>query len=448
MHEDRAIFAGSLRPATAVLVVSLLAGSLVGCIPGKILGDVLSGLLSDVNTVIQNSIASGEAAAISTALVVQQAIENARSAFAADLNQAIDKVSEDVRNVMSRLETDVRELEGRVHKLLRHATQDAQQLINSMPLTNKNPQITSYTPRYVSSLRKDDTITVTLRGNWPLAMETSKTPTIVAAGRTIEPVALLTQEMAFNIPAAAFPSPKQDEFLGTSLEVTIPYESGVIFKTLKPGVFRLLLVTLPTTPVRSLKLTNTVTKKERITQLRRSPSAGSGASTVYGVESYSTCKEGVLDPVQIRPSSGGWKLDTETFQIVKTVERNAANVDVRIEATEDLAQVTARTKPACVDFVLRVSTGSGAVSFYVLYSQYRDVDSTSNSTTELPLNWGDQINIPVTPNGWKVEAVMFDGRSMEFTDTGTDLSEPPYLQVVNQGKTIQISAPASNGLGL
>lgn len=98
------------------------------------------------------------------------------------------------------------------------------------------------------------------------------------------------------------------------------------------------------------------------------------------------------------------------------------------------------TKAKCF---LGISDGSGEVWFYVSYTEQEPVTTTTPLTENLPLGWGSQLVRPVDPANWTLTATLFNGSVLQFNSTD---NSHEYLQVLDEGSSIQISAPATDNL--
>lgn len=448
---------------TSLLAIALLL--FPACQPGNPLGDVLDNMTNDVNSVITNAINSSDAAALSAAAVVLQEIDNAESAYATQLNTSLENLNANIQSVISRLETDVRDLQSGVLKAMKQAASDAHLLLNQIPFTNKNPQLGGYAPQLVAFGGKGPSVcppgtpdpgagcqTFHLSGNWPLANQQKQMPKLHVGNATLDPVGLTTTAMDFDVPVGLLAPQSATQFADNSLELDLPYQQGSVFKSIKPGVFRLLVTELPTSPVQSLTLTNNQPVTGTQTQQKRMPAAASGVGSTYSLESYSTCRNDVLTPPlsilpDPTPPGSPYKWQLQTYQIQTPVLRNSAAVHITMSAWQaNLGQLQAHTEPGtpCLPGVF--SSGSGDVSFFVNYTEQITVVTSTPTTTPVQLGWGWNQVIPVSPHNWRLDALMFDGRHISYTTNGEDPSNPPFLKVVDQGNNVQISSPGTDGM--
>ena len=407
-------------------------------VPTDSLGSVLSGLSNDVTTVIQNATADAEATVLSVAGQVQDAIDNAESAFANDLDHSVNNIADAERSAVSQLQALVNDLQSGATDLLRTATADAQQLINSLPFTNKNPQVTSYTPRLTAAPSPSGSVEVTVNGNFVWAFQKQLQPSLHVGGTSYEPNELTTQQLGFSLPAAIFTS-QPDALSPVSLELIAPYESGVIFKSVTPGTFHLLVTVLPPSPVKSLTLSTVTTQPGTATNVVTEPAGASSSGGGWHLDSFD-CKD--HDLTETISADNGWTIVPSTAQVTYIENKSPNAASVSLAVAQSSITVTARTKANCF---LGVSDGSGDISFFVTFTEEQPVTKITPVTKTLTLGWGDQLVEPVTLHNWEVSATLFNGTVLQFS--GTDNSHE-YLSVLDQGTTVQISAPSTDNLNL
>lgn len=335
--------------------VSLLMTLLVsGCLPSPIgpsIGSILQGLTNSVDSIIANATTDAESDILTAAGSVESAISDAASAYAQDLNLTINQVSNTVSSSIAQLQNLVGSLQTTILQTLQAATNDAQQLVNEIPFTDKNPQVTSYSPHFIQQ-GNSATIQVTINGNFVYAAQAHLTPTLDVNGTTIHPV-----------------------FHSTALDS-----------------FSLLITVLPAKPVTSLTL---YTKQQgEITQNIVEP-PGAPASGGWYLESYSTCQtQTFTDKFGADP---GWTIIPSSVSAQIISERDPGNVQVTAIGDTASAQINAMTEPGgfCVPGI--GSNGSGDVNFYLTYTEEQSTYSTVS--TPVSIGWSSNPFLHVVNNG-------------------------------------------------
>jgi hypothetical protein len=418
-----------------------------GCGPAEAtVGSLLEPLRAKVNAILVEAGTQGQALLVTAAGQVDLAVSNAESAFADELNTAIDKVDDATRRSVEQLQALVGSLSDTSAQVLKSTIDGSQQLLNSLPLTNKNPQVRDYTPKVVSTRSAD--VQIRVMGNFYYAMESGKAVQLKAGSATYAPTESTTTQVGFTVPAGVLTAASgPDKVARVSVELTAPYEKGVVFKTLQPGTFRLLLTTLPTKPVTSLLLANdkTVTGLEQ-RALTQPPGADAGGPG-WRVNSVATCNP--ESDSHTFSATSGWRIVPSTVSI-HYIARGYAP---RAEATVVSASVTAftvagHTIPNC-DWTKNISWDSGDMTYYVTYVEQRSTTTTSNEVINLMaapyggLSWGDQVVVPVSRGGWTVTATLWDGTKL--STAGTD-QRNPYLKVTDQGDNVKVELVSAEKL--
>jgi len=420
------------RPLALLLTVSVLVTApfgLAGCNPGDPVGSLLSGVTDQINSVITRASAEAQATVLAAAGALQAAVSQAESAFATDLNTGINNVNDAVRNDVKHLQTLLAQLQSGNAQLVQQALAGAQQLLNTLPFTNKNPQVTSYSPTFVVGGQQ---VVVRVHGNFFYAFEKKLTPTLDVGGTTYPPARNTTQDLAFIVPASKFAAPTNGDFSYTTAELHVKYEHGVIFHSITPGVFRLLVTTLPTTPTKSATLTTTTTVNGTSFRHLVTPPTGQYALESYDCQDHSAKQTVLADP--------GWKIDPSSVQANYSVLRNPTRTSLQITRSTAGLVIVYSTQSNCIG---PFSDGSGDMAFNVSYTEEQPTSTTTQTQTPIPIHWGDVLSQPVTRNQWRFDATLFNGSLLQVTDT--DHSNP-YLTVDNNGANVSEASPAPDAL--
>lgn len=424
------------RIGFALLVAAMAVSLISGCGPKgntaeqvlNPLGGVLSGLRDTVNGIIDTAGAQGQALTVTAAGQVLLAVSNAESAFATDLNISLDKADDAVRRNVEQLRAMVTQLQSGTAALLETATNDAQQLINTLPFTNKNPQVRAFSPRFMTAAANQP-VAVSVRGNFVWAAEKKMDVTLVVGETTYKAAENTTSSLQFLVPASAFAS-LPDRAQRVSMELHAPYESGVVFKSRPVGVFRLLATVLPNAPVRKVTVTNDAPVQSTEFRTTTVPTDGRGLD----LRSWDGCTD--KSNTVTRSADVGWTIDVSSIKIqygMQTPNALAAYAEVRTASPTGFV-VTGHTVAHCV---LGISNGSGSLNYSVTYTQWRPVHSTQTTVRTLdPIGWGGEQVVPVTRGKWRVRAELWDGTVVE--SAGASRSNP-YLSIDDQGDYARIT---------
>ncbi len=174
-HSGKLLKNSPVRSLVVLAAVVLLLLPCVGCggtvLPptgtGPAVGAVLQQLTDDVNNIVENAAANSQSDILAAAGGVQDAIDQAASAYATELNQTVDQVGGQISSTINQLRDLVNMLKSNTAQTLQQATNDAQQLLNTIPFANLNPQVTSYTPHFIA--RGVQSVEVVVNGNFAYA---------------------------------------------------------------------------------------------------------------------------------------------------------------------------------------------------------------------------------------------------------------------------------------
>ena len=421
----------------AALAVLLMIPLLTSCsgssaAGGLVLGQLLGQLTSDVQSVIQTADNSASGLENSASANVQQAIDNATSAYDSSLNQTVSSLTGVEASTVDELQSLVQDLSNNLSTVLMSTIQGAQQITNTLPFAHLDPQVTTYTPQFTAaSSGSSGTTPLTVSGNFYYNDQSSLTPTISVGGLTLHPVENTTQQLGFSIPNNQFPAPASGRFSTVTLVLTVPYKSGLIFQHVQPGVFRLLVTALPTSPVTSLTLTNTTNSSYTETQQVTKPPSG------WYQQSNQDCTTHTNVPYQAYPDPG-WTIDTGVVPQIKYLyNKNPGEQSVTVTSyAPNEIVIQATTIANCF---LGESVNSGDINFQVSFTEQQTVNNPQVSNTPISLNWGDQLDYFVNP-GWEMQSTLFNGTRLDFTSAN---NTNPYLSVGLTGSnSIQVSAPS------
>ena len=424
-------------PISALLALILLTIGLTACGgPNNALGSLLAGLSDQVNAIITNASNQGQVLVITAGGQVELALSNVESEFAADLNKNIQDLDAATQANIDQLQVLVNDLGSQSQAVITSAVDGSQQLINSLPITNKNPQVRTYSPEYLG--RRGSNVQIQVSGNFFYASEQNKAVTLSVGGQTFQPDLNTTTSVGFSVPASAFPQ-ATDSPTPVSMTLTAPYQTGSLFgKSIVPGTFHLLVTGLPTNPIKSLTLTNTTTVRgtEKISKVAPAQYATSGIG--YRVQSWSSCTDQAeTDTISADP--GGWSIVPSSIAINYISRGYAPRGQADIAAASPTGfSVQGHTQANCI---LGVSSNSGDIQYYVSYTEQRDTTTSSTNPADLlaanpGFSWGDSISQPVTPHAWTLKAVLWDGRTLE---TSSSSNSNPYIQVADKTDEVEVS---------
>jgi hypothetical protein len=445
------------RPLRNHLVSMFMAMALFcGCDPavgaGKLVGDILSDLQTRVSQTMSDTSTEANALLVNAGTQVQLALDSTKSAVADLMDKGYNQVNATVQDTLNQAQAMVDDLDSKVTEQLQKAVKGAQQLSNSIPFIGDNPQVTSYSPVYVSGAADvGETVAIDIKGNFKHAHEAKLNPTMTWDGANAPLTAgvLNTQELTFFVPSALLRRQPTDKPLRrVTLTLQIPYERGAVFKSIKPGEFHLTVTVLPPSPVKSLVLHDvraitdnpSLPPRQEETLIRPDP-----PEHVYSYD----CEDKDVRLGPFHPKDG-WSIDPGSITVIKEYPKGDQRSSVEVvESSSSAVSVRVQTQAACV---LGISNGSGNVYVSLGYTQFYQPPKPPPTTTETEttedvtgLTWGGTVIRGVTQNRWKLDAVLFDGTGKSYN--GTDVSNPYVRVAYEQGShTVNISSASTDDL--
>jgi hypothetical protein len=381
--------------------------SIVGTL---LLSVVLNNLLAKVNETIQTAgtVAAGTAMLAGTTL--NATIDNARVAFFKDLDKRIKNLNKATRDRIEQIQELVDKFSKNLHQNVEDITSSAQQIANSLPLSNKEPQVRDYTPDFVAGAAPG-TVRVRVRGNFFYASRKKYEPTLVAGTLKLKPTEATTQRLSFEVPPAALPTGSPSAIVSTTLRLVVPYSRRflLVFKRARRATFQVQLGIVPSSPgVLAYTPTVDVPQSSRNTLT-------SGTIKVDS-DARDQTETALLGPLY---AGGGCQLLTDTAQFVRIWSRGHENISWKWRWV-NLTSAGALAEIAAIDHPWWDIYADGGLEGYI------QVDQSCNYTIPvqqqpqaLSLHWGDQtvINTAGT-TGWKMVFSSFDGRTVEIGNQG------------------------------
>lgn len=193
-------------------------------------GNLLDGLFNRVNSTIQKAIDEATTAGIELEIdagkEIDLAIQNVKNAYKDDLNYTIDKVGKAAQGAFNQLDSMVQQFEQQVGSEMNTLMVQAQQLVNSLPFSSKQPQLTSLQPRYlvIDSLATSSLVTV--KGNFPASAKTGFTPSLTFGNTPCSLVDSSTKSFTFQVPHQIFSDAQQNRYSFTTGNLQVPWDNG------------------------------------------------------------------------------------------------------------------------------------------------------------------------------------------------------------------------------
>lgn len=409
--------AGEGAGAAAGAVAGAAGGVVVGGVAGLTVGALLSGLMDRVSTVINQAQAAGEAVAIRAGGEAYIAISNAQAAYNDMLHETVSALDRVGTHNIQQLQSMVDSLERRTAADLQRALQTAQTVSNILPLTHHEPQMSSFSPRFVATKPQGGPIVVTINGNFFHASQSGFLPTLIIGDNHIKPSEVSTSALKFSLPADVAKGAAVDKVTTTEISLEVPFRSG-LFKRRNVAKFRMLLGTLPPAPGR---VTLTCTTQSTVTDREHHAS--------QSWQQHSSNDD--LDSTNCGPDHPGWRIVDDSVRFVVEWSQGDEN--------DQWSKQQRRVNPSVCYFVHTVHHRfgtSGKVNWHYEYDIVRQRSVPTVATQPVELGWGDSKAIDCPANGWKLTADDFLGAHAEFMSPGST----KYIEVRTGGAGVEVRA--------
>lgn len=207
------------------------------------LGVVLDRFLDQAQSVIRTAGAEARTTVVQAGQQAYNAIQTAKAAYADSLNLTIDKLDQFKTRTVQELQSVLDDLQKRTDDMARKVMSQSQQIINSLPFANTIPQLTDFSPNFVTGGSQPKPFELELQGNFVFAQRAELRPTLEYAGKTYQPMQNLTQSLKFQLtPSRTNNTSKVIDLM--NVKITIPYEDGLL-KTRKIATYNLIIGILP-----------------------------------------------------------------------------------------------------------------------------------------------------------------------------------------------------------
>lgn len=224
----------------------------------KTLKNIFDDYITRIDKTIQDAINSGNYAAIGLLSLagdqLEKLIDHSANAYKDSLDYTLDTVSAEIHNFLIELETMIKDFESMVEANIQDTATLAQQIVNTLPLANLQPQLTSTKPRCFVVTNINGNSTVSFHGNffWAghyeegLFQDDDYTPQLTFGDRKCVLLHKENDDLEFEFPNAVFgnlPSKKYSK--ATGILSVFWKEQGWILNTRRENRYHITLLALP-----------------------------------------------------------------------------------------------------------------------------------------------------------------------------------------------------------
>jgi hypothetical protein len=389
------------------------------------LGVLLNKLMDQVDQIVMDARNSANSVGMEMGREAALAIANARTAYSDALNDTIDKLDPKIKDTTDKLQSLVEDIKSGAVNTVDLATSRAQQIVNSLPFRNNEPQVTAITPRFAVPSEKTP-IVIRFQGNFPNSSMSGFEPFLLISGKRYQSQNS-TQQLSFVIPSGEefhFGSAENAGKLQfAQVTLAVPWRDSSwwgLVHTRKEDHFNLIIGSLPSSPG-NITIIHTTTSSTPVTQ-----DAQSGP-----FHQASTRENGNNDdkghPYLVTPDAGWHVVRGSTSFKVFSAQGDWSQSFVSDDADRIQYSVTTIHHGAGV---------SGSVDFRILYKETTTQVKNGSTSENMDLEWGDSKSFSYPAGSWKIVFTSFDGKHFEIT--GSDQTNP-FLDVKNLNGSMVVS---------
>lgn len=424
---------------------------LIDPLGGLALGAGLQMFADEVNTIVNTAGTNGKLIAIEAGKQLWLTINNAKLAYADEREKTFKQLNVSVQGNIQTLYGALQTFKIDGFAKSEEILKGAQQVANTLPMSNKEPQVTGYAPYFIitaaSSVQPasaivlrapqavtlqdarpsaridtastaveflggefnpirptatviEDPVRLEVNGNFVWAPKKGFTPLLLVGPDTVRPVVTTTSKLMYLVTRKVIGAPDPTKAGYTRLQVAMPYQTGWwLWKKRRQSTFDLLLASLPPEPgvIEMVGQVPGVTTlwRSRATELIRQHSNDDDLDLAH-------CGPAPIDGFQIEPTSVAFH--AEWWQ--------GKNPD-------DWRYFQASTNPAAcyrVQTVHRVWGTSGKANFRLGWREYKEVTISTPKTDSFSLTWGGSRAFTYAPGQWKLIFRSFDGQVQEIVN--------------------------------
>jgi len=392
------------------------------------LGVFLDNKINHVGGLINSAADAGNTVLAGAGGQVLQALLSTKSSYADSLDKTANELKTAQVSVLNDVVSKVQVLENGTFDQLRDIAAQGALIANELPLSNRFPQVMSYSPYYVVAVGEGKD-TVKVYGNFFDAARQGYDPSLAVGKLTVKPALKSTRELDFQVPVKAFLQ-SNGALQFNEAVLTVPYREScfLVGKCAHRAMFDLMIVSLPKSAGKIRFFTQTPV------------SQAVPAQRVGPTHSQESSDDDIPDPISngkqwcegVTP--GGWQVDTRSVKL--NVEWQEGDWGERGN-TSNIAN-------ACWNIWTKHHGGSwlhgpdsGKVRFHLSWTEVRSDEKILPAEQDEELKWGTSTTFTIPSKGhWdKAEYIQFDNIVQKFNDV---TFKSPYIQVTSSGNVVTV----------
>jgi hypothetical protein len=386
------------------------------------LGVTLGNLMDQVQQAIEKAQNAGLSIEIQAGREVAIAIQNAQNAYANSLNLTMSAVGSEISNTVAQLNTLVTGVESNAFSNLDDLAAKVQQIVNTLPFRNKEPQLTKVTPNFVVPANITYPVMLRLGGNFTNSGEPGYSPKLKVGANSYDTASATNQLLTFSVPITdLFSNPSSSTFNSTSVTAIVPWQScrlKIIWCWLhknESDSYKIFLGALPASPGK-ITLNWTTPGSIHNTKVFK--------SQTYYLTSASDGNNDDHTQTYALNAEAGWHIQQGLSKIDEDEGSSTGSRSSSfISDSGDVASFSVSTQH-------RKFGVSGQTHFQIEITEYQDVPTINPNSADIPLKWGDSKAFNYTAGTWTITFDAFDGTHSEFTSSD---ETNPFVKVRASG---------------
>jgi hypothetical protein len=353
-------------------------------------------------------------------------IDNMRNAAKDVLDKLVKDLDATMTKQLAQISSDANALERKTAQDAERVLSLAQATANIIPFSRTQPQVTFISPGYgvYNPDAPQETILLTLRGNFFDSSRPGMAPFATVAGGQVNPVEVTTEHIMFSIPTRILAPTQELAVPLVKIPITIPYKETklLVFNSRQEAKFTAALVGLPPSPgVISITITTDLDV----------PARDQRTTTQDNIQSdkddHDEIRCGPNESKTIDPASVRMVLD-------------------HVEGNSWTANPVRLNNPSVCWHFRTEHHGLGTSDklwFHFTYSVTYTVHTSTSSTQALTLKWGDSKVFNAPAGHYKITYKSFDGSTQEFLASNHDNR---FIDISDEGGGVRIAARPLEGI--
>lgn len=400
--------------------------------------DLLDGLFRRVDDSISNAVDKAKNAIVESEVEtlgeLGLALNQVKNFYRDQLDYTIEKVSKEANEAFNRLNTLMQRFENEVDRNLQEIEAQAQQIVNSLPFTKKQPQVTTLKPRFFVITDVALASLVTFKGNFPSSATPGFEASFIVKDKKCTLVDnSLTGSLTFKVPHSVFQKDDKEKYSSAEGTLQVPWDESVWWPWTSEAksIYKVSLGALPQLAgkgfVEYISHTNV-----RDSQHKK--------SDTYSVNGNSYYPHDGNPVIHIYPSPG-WTIDVTKQPRLDVHHQHGKH-------SQNIKAVTPQEILVGVWVYGRAGKDIGIVSFEVEFEEYRDRVEGHKRTEMFETNWKDSKLLEPL-EGENISKVVFDDYKGTHQEYGAPDLKSGILKIAAEGNfKWKIWAEAPNEVAL